>query len=161
MRVVCIDGPAGSGKTTLADGLARALGGAPVVHLDDLYEGWEQELGDPLSARLRAWLLDPWRDGLPGRHLRYDWHAARYAEWVEVPPGPVVVLEGCGSAAAGVRDRAAVVAWVEADAAVRLARGLARDGAAMTALWHAWQRREAAHFATDGTAAAAHLVLRT
>ena len=161
VRVVCIDGPAGSGKTTLAAGLAGALGGVPVVHLDDLYQGWEQDLGEPLSARLRAWLLDPWNAGLPGRHLRYDWHAGRYAEWVEVPLAPVVILEGCGSAAAGVRDRAAVVAWVEADPQVRLARGVARDGEAMTDQWLAWQRREGAHYDADRTAAAAHVVART
>ena len=78
-----------------------------------------------------------------------------------MPPAPVVILEGCGSAAAGVRDRAAVVAWVQADPQVRLARGVARDGAAMTDQWRAWQRREAAHYAADRTAAAAHLVART
>ena len=40
-RLVCVDGPAGSGKTTLADRLVTALGpGAAVVHMDDLYAGW-------------------------------------------------------------------------------------------------------------------------
>ena len=155
MRVVCIDGPAGSGKTTLAAGLAGALGGVPVVHLDDLYQGWEQDLGEPLSARLRAWLLDPWNAGLPGRHLRYDWHAGRYVEWVAVEPAPIVVLEGCGSGAAAIRARAALVVWVDASVDTRLARGLARDGEAMRPQWLDWQRAEQAHFDSDGTGAAA------
>src|SRR5205085_5813827 len=37
-RLVCVDGPAGSGKTTFADRLTEALGGAAaLVHMDDLY----------------------------------------------------------------------------------------------------------------------------
>ncbi len=59
-RLVCIDGPAGSGKTTLAEALSEVLDGAPVVHMDDLYEGWGQALGDPLAARVEAWLLVAW-----------------------------------------------------------------------------------------------------
>src|SRR5262245_52752501 len=43
--LVVVDGPAGSGKTTLADQLAPRVGDgsggrAQVVHMDDLYEGW-------------------------------------------------------------------------------------------------------------------------
>ena len=34
-RLLCVDGPAGSGKTTLADEV-RAITGAPVVHMDNL-----------------------------------------------------------------------------------------------------------------------------
>ncbi len=161
VRLVCVDGPAGSGKTTLAEELAAVLPGSPVVHMDDLYRGWEQDLGDPLAQRVGAWLLDAWAVGLPGRHLRFDWHASRFAEWVEVPAAPVVIVEGCGSASAGIREHASIVAWVEADPAVRLERGIARDGVGMRAAWLAWQEREAAHFTADGTAAAAHLVVRT
>ncbi len=154
-RVVCIDGPAGSGKSTLADRLSRALGSAPVVHTDDLYEGWRQDLGRPLAARVEAWLLVPWSAGLPGRHLAFDWVADRYREWVEVPPAPVLILEGCGSGSALIRRFASAVIWVEAPTPERMRRGLQRDGAAMEAQWRAWQAKEDAHFAEDATAAAA------
>ena len=44
VRLVAIDGPAGSGKTTLAGALSDELVGrgakAAVLHLDDLYDGW-------------------------------------------------------------------------------------------------------------------------
>lgn len=154
VRVACIDGPAGSGKTTLA-GQLGAVTGAPVVHLDDLYQGWSQELGGPLAARLAAWLLDPWEAGLPGRHLRYDWVAGSYVNWVEVPTAPTIILEGCGCASAAVRPRAALVIWVDAPPAVRLARGLARDGSELADRWSEWQRREAEHFIADGLPEAA------
>jgi uridine kinase len=158
-RLVCIDGPAGSGKTTLAEALARSVGGAPVVHMDDLYEGWQQPLGQPMSHRVEAWLLLAWEAGLPGRHLRYDWACGRFDRWVTVPAAPVVILEGCGSAAAGIRDRAALVTWVQAAAAVRLRRGLHRDGRALEAQWRAWQVKEAAHFEADRTRDSADLIL--
>ncbi len=164
VRLVCIDGPAGSGKTTLADALAAELGRRSIphglVHLDDLYEGWRQDLGAPLAARIEAWLLVPWRDGLPGRHPRYDWGLARYVEWVEVAADPVVILEGCGSASRAIRARASVVVWVEAEAAERLARGLDRDGPALKGAWHRWQAAEHQHFEDDGTRAAADVVVR-
>lgn len=158
-RVVCVDGPAGSGKTTLAAALSAALANAPVVHLDDLYAGWDQDLGQPLSARVSAWLLDAWDAGLPGQHLRFDWPASRYVGWVAVPAAPVVILEGCGSAGRGIRERASLVVWVEAPEAVRLDRGRERDGHAMAAEWRRWVVRESAHFTADRTREAADVVV--
>jgi uridine kinase len=159
-RLVCIDGPAGSGKTTLAAALATALGDAPVVHMDDLYEGWDQQLGPALAERVDAWVLDPLRSGSAGRYRRFDWAAGRFAgDWVRVPAAPVVILEGCASASRQVRAWASLVIWVEAPEDVRLRRGLERDGEAMAAQWRAWQRHEAAHFAADGTRGAADLII--
>jgi uridine kinase len=158
-RLVCIDGPAGSGKTTLAGALAEALGGAPVVHMDDLYEGWGQALGDPLAARVEAWLLVPWGAGLPGMHPRFDWALGRYAEWVTVPAAPVVILEGCASGSARIRQRSSLVVWVQAPADLRLQRGVERDGPALAPQWRAWQAHEQAHFTADGTRAAADVVV--
>lgn len=157
-RLVSVDGPAGSGKSTLALALAERLR-ATVVHMDDLYEGWEQQLGPPLAARVEAWLLLPWSVGLPGRHLRFDWAQERFVEWVEVPVAPTLVLEGCASGSAVLRRRASVLVWVDAPAGVRLDRGLRRDGQDLKPRWQAWQEHEAAHFAVDGTRAAAHALV--
>ena len=67
-RLVCIDGPAGSGKTTLAGRLADALGpDAAVVHLEDLYAGWTLT---GAVARLCAGVLRPIAAGRPGSHAR-------------------------------------------------------------------------------------------
>ena len=161
VRLVCVDGPAGSGKTTLAQALAADLDGALVVHMDDLYEGWEQELGEALSARVRTWLLDPWAQGRPAILRRYDWEAGSFGDPESLAPTRVVILEGCASAASGIRDRASLIVWMEAPPEVRLARGIARDGAPMAAQWRAWQEHEAAHFDADRTLRAADVVLRT
>lgn len=165
VRVVCVDGPAGSGKTTLAASLSGEFGAraipAAVVHLDDLYEGWTQPLGEPLAARVAAWLLVPWRDGLPGRHPRYDWAERRYAAWCVVPRPAVAIIEGCGSASRSIRPLVSLVVWIEAEPGTRLARGVLRDGAALTDEWLRWQQSESAHFANDATREAADVRLWT
>lgn len=148
-RLVVVDGPAGSGKTTLAAQLGDALG-APVVHLDDLYEGWEAG-PDGGATRLAQWVLTPLAAGRPGRYRRYDWHAGAYAEWHEVPVAPFVVVEGCGAGARAVDAHDRLLVWVEADDAERLRRGLSRDGEAARGHWLRWMADEAEHYACERT----------
>ncbi|WP_307802617.1 uridine kinase family protein [Cellulomonas dongxiuzhuiae] len=154
VRLVCIDGPAGSGKTTTAADVARELlvrdVAVAVVHLDDLYDGW-RGLEGSLWPRLSAQVLEPLRRGGPGRFQRYDWATGAFAEWVDVPVRPVLVLEGCGSARRSADAVASVRVWVEAPDDVRLARGLARDGQAAEKDWTAWMADERAHFARERT----------
>ncbi len=61
VRLVAVDGHAGSGKTTFTGRLAAALGGAPVVHLDDLATH-EEPFG--WTERLRAGVLEPLARGV-------------------------------------------------------------------------------------------------
>ncbi len=160
VRLVCIDGPAGSGKTTLADRFVRELGaGAAVVHMDDLYEGWSG-LGD-VWPRVEAHILRPLGVGGPARYLRYDWREERFADWVDVPIPEVLVLEGCGSAPRAVDDRAVLRVFVTAPTAVRLARGLARDGEALRDRWLAWMDAEAGELGRERTRERADVVIVT
>ncbi|MCA0143365.1 uridine kinase [Blastococcus sp. LR1] len=157
-RLVCVDGPAGSGKTTLAARLAGALGGdTAVVHMDDLYAGWTLT---GAVARLSAGVLRPVAAGRDGAYSRYDWTAGRFSPApVPVPVPGVLVVEGCGSGSRAVDPWASLRIWVEADPALRLARGLARDGDHLAPEWHRWQETEAAHFAADGTRERADVVV--
>jgi len=158
VRLVCVDGPAGSGKTTLAGAVADAWGPrAAVVHLDDLYEGWTGLEG--VWGRVEAQLLAPLAAGRPARYQRYDWSAGRFGEWAYVPVPEVLILEGCGSAPRAVDGRAVLRLFVEAPADVRLARGLARDGADQRDHWLAWMAEEAAYFDREATRARADVVV--
>ncbi len=157
-RLVCIDGPAGSGKTTLAAALAGLDPDAVVVHLDDLYDGWDG------LARIEAQLgglLEPLARDDTGTYRRYDWVAGRYAETVAVAPCGLLVLEGVGSGAARFAHLVTALAWVEAPFDVRLRRGLDRDGEPMRAHWERWQVAEAALFAREDTRARADLLVDT
>jgi uridine kinase len=157
-RLVCIDGPAGSGKTTLADRLAGALGaGTAVLHMDDLYAGWTMS---GAFSRLAAGVLRPLAEGRAGAFHRYDWAAGRFAaEPVAVPVPVVLVVEGCGSCPRAVDPWAALRVWVEAPQPLRLIRGLARDGAHFEAYWLRWQQAEARVFAVEATRARANVVV--
>ena len=145
-RLVCVDGPGGSGKTTLASAIAERHAAARVVHMDDLYAGWSG-LHD-VAAQLGS-LLDPLSRDEVGSYRRYDWHTGSWAETVEVPPGPLLVLEGVASAARSHAHLATVTVWVSAPADLRLRRGLERDGAALRSRWEAWMREEDLLFARE------------
>ncbi|MBD8869243.1 uridine kinase family protein [Nocardioides donggukensis] len=154
-RLVCVDGPAGSGKTTLAVAVAAA-GRATLVHMDDLYEGWDG------LARVEAQLdglLRPLSVGEPGSYRRYDWHAGAYAERHRVAPAPLLVLEGVGAGAAAYADLVSTLVFVDAAHDLRMRRGLDRDGESFAPHWEAWARAEAARFAADRTRERADLLV--
>ena len=147
-RVVCVDGPACSGKSSFAAALAAALR-CPVVHMDDLYPGW-----DGLAAavpRLVDWVLEPLEEGTAAGYLRWDWERGEYAERHEVPPAPALVVEGCGSGSRAAARFAALLVWVEAPREVRLRRAAERDGAGFLPHWERWARQERAVFAAERT----------
>lgn len=147
-RLVCVDGPAGSGKTTVTGALA-ALTGAEVVHMDDLYAGWTLTGG---RARLAAAVLRPLACGEPGAYRPYDWPRGRFAdEVIGVAVTEVLVVEGCGSCAPGFDPWTTLRIWVEAPRTLRLERGLARDGADFEPQWQSWQAMEDALFAREHT----------
>jgi uridine kinase len=154
-RLVCIDGPSGAGKTTLARRfrhVARRASSIPVtaVHMDDLYDGWTG-LADAAASKVPEWLLTPLSQDRTGRYRRYDWPSGAYAEWHAVAPGGLVVLEGCGSAARPADRFATLRLWVDAAAEVRLRRSVERSGVAVLPFLRDWRLAEEAHFAADRT----------
>ena len=159
-RLICIDGPAGSGKTTLARAVADIadVTDAAVVHMDDLYAGWDG-LADGI-AQIET-ILAPLAAGATGSYRRYDWHAGELAETVLVPPAPLLVIEGVGSGAMAYTDRRTALAWLAAPPELRKQRGLGRDGDTFAPHWEAWARAETDLFATEMTAARADVVVLT
>jgi uridine kinase len=170
-RLVCVDGRAGSGKTTLAAAvrdLAGERGSVDLVHLDDLLDGWRGVF--EVAATLERDVLSPLRGGRPGAYRRYDWHAARFADTVRVEPVDLLVVEGVGSGARAYAGSVTTLVWVEAPQDLRLDRGLARDGEALRPQWlqfmadedelfareRPWER---ADFVVDGTGEAEQAVI--
>lgn len=165
-RLVCVDGPAGSGKTTLAAALEQEMAqqhlSVTTLHMDDLYDGWSGLDRSPeLESRLLDQALRPLAEGRPGRWQRYDWAAGEFTEWLDVPVLEVLILEGCGSGALAYSAYISVLVWVEAGRATRVARGVDRDGDAALPHWRGWMESEARHFAANQTRGRSDVVLET
>ena len=156
--VIGIDGPSGAGKTRLAGQVANALGGA-VVHLEDLYPGWDGL--EAVVPRLLTWVLQPVWAGRAARWRRWDWVAGRYAEWHQVAASGVLVVEGVASGARAGASYLDLLVWVEAPEPVRYAAAMARDGVGYRAHWRGWAAAERRHIEREGTRARADVVVST
>ena len=149
--LIAIDGPAGSGKTSLANQLASNLKSATTIHMDDLYNGWEDALTATLTRHLEEWVLDPLTQHQSVKYQKFDWINSEYGPTVEVSDVELLILEGVGAAQARIRQQADLTIWIEVGAQIGLARVLNRDGAQILPYMLKWQERESAHFIKDQT----------
>ncbi|MQA80807.1 MAG: AAA family ATPase [Streptosporangiales bacterium] len=159
VRLVAVDGPTGSGKSTFARRLAAALGDtATRLCTDDLLDGWADTV--TFWPRLEEHVLSPILAGRDGAYRRYDWTAGRFTdETTLVPAGGVLLVDGVTSARRAARPLLTLAVWMDVPFEASLARAIARDGPAAAGELRAWHERERAHFAEDGTAAHADLLV--
>ncbi|MEI5521828.1 hypothetical protein WB401_29990 [Streptomyces brasiliscabiei] len=157
VRLVGVDGHAGSGKSTLAGRLAVALGGAPVLHLDDI--ATHEELF-AWTGRLLDQVIEPLRHGRSARYAPYDWRARGFGPARTLPAAPVIVVEGVGAGRRALRPYLARLVWMEVPEERAWARGRARDGEEQSGFWAGWVRAERRHFAEDPSRPFADLLIR-
>jgi uridine kinase len=145
-RLVAIDGCGGAGKSTVAAGLAAALGGCPILHTDD-FASWEQPLDWWPRMLLEA--IQPLARGEPARFRRHDWTANRLGDELIVDPAPIVLVEGVSASRIEWAHLLSFVIWVAAPRELRLRRGLDRDGEGALPQWENWMADEDAYVARD------------
>jgi uridine kinase len=162
IRLISIDGPAGTGKSTLAARLAdraeaRGLS-VLVLHMDDLYDGWDG--GARGFGLLRDHVLSRLAEGREGRYRRYDWNLGAYAERHVVPVSvDLLIVEGVTAADRGAEPWPSLRIWIETSNDVRLDRGIDRDGEALRDRWLDWMRWERDHFAAENTRERADVIV--
>lgn len=157
-RVITIDGPAGSGKTTLARILNAGLEDSTVIHMDDLYEGWDSTLTSQLSQKIFTIFDSSIQSGLI-TYRPYDWISQSHGSEVSYPLPRFVILEGVGSGQRIVRPFVSFSIWIWAPKDIRLQRGLERDGEHLKSEWLNFQLLEDQHFAQEQTQGAADYCL--
>ncbi|CAB5039561.1 MAG: hypothetical protein F2921_04825 [Actinobacteria bacterium] len=149
--LIAIDGPAGSGKTSLANQLSNKLNSATTIHMDDLYNGWEDALTPTLTRHLEEWILDPLTQQATVKYQKFDWTSSEYGSPIEVRDIELLILEGVGAAQEIIRQSADLTIWIEVGPQIGLARVLNRDGDQLLPYMLKWQERESAHFLIDQT----------
>ena len=161
-----IDGPGASGKSTLAAGLVEVLPEAVLVEGDDFYRP-ESDAGRSGSAagglfdlpRLVSQVLLPHSQGEEIRYQRFNWDTGVLGGWISRPGGRPLIVDGVYSTHETLRDFYDLRIWVNAPRAVRLARGLQRDGEEARSMWaDVWMPAEGRYIADQAPQDYAHLV---
>ncbi|MFJ2605243.1 uridine kinase [Streptomyces sp. NPDC087425] len=157
VRLVGVDGHAGSGKTTFAGELAHLLGDAPVLHLDDIAS--HDELF-AWTGRLLTQVIEPLGRGATAHYAPYDWQTRAFGPPRALPPAPVVLIEGVGAGRRGLRPYLAHLLWMELPREESWTRGRLRDGQEQRAFWSTWVEAERRHFAEDPSRPFADILVR-
>ena len=146
VQLVTIEGPAGSGKTTLADALSRVMQNVQVVHMDELYDGWDDALVPHLWTRIEQALLLPLSQGHSAHVATYNWTTQTFDTEIMITPSDVVILEGVGSGHPLVKAFASYNIWISGPEELLLDRVLQRDGEHLREHMLAWQIAEREYF---------------
>ncbi len=152
-RIIAIDGAAGAGKTTLAKRLIDSFSELQsiVVHMDDVYDGWENALTPSLTKVLEGAIAKPVSEGKPFEYRKYDWLSKQFGDLQRFPSPQLLILEGVGSGQKAVRKYLDQLIWIDIESEVGLNRVLRRDGDYIENHMRIWQFRESEHFHSDNT----------
>lgn len=161
VKIVTIDGPAGSGKTTLAQKLAPHLGNAQIVAMDSLYDGWENALHPSLWERIHESIVVPLSQGKSANFQMYNWHTNRFELFNTIGPNGIVIVEGVGAGHPRIAKVSSYNIWISGPAHRLLERVLQRDGQHIREQMLAWQLAERAYFAEFDVASRADMHLTT
>ncbi len=155
LLLIGIGGHGASGKTTLARSIAMSVPGTQMVATDQFFNGTTFELD-----RLRTDVVDVLLAGGEASYREWDWAAGGEGARCVVAPHGVVIVEGVCALHQMFRDDLALRLWVDTSADIRLARGVARDGAASRERWvNVWMPNELAYVERDRPIECAHMVL--
>jgi uridine kinase len=153
MTLIAIDGPAGAGKTTLATKFFAELSvdkSVVVIHMDDLYDGWDNALSDALTSTLDE-ILRAYKTASVFTLSIFNWKTMSFDSTRSFQPSDIVIIEGVGAGQKIVRDAGATLYWLDIEPDKGLARVLQRDGVEIESQMRRWQITQDAHFAGDAT----------
>ncbi len=122
--LIAIDGFGGSGKSTMAHDLARRLDNVSIVHSDDFHL---PELNRSDRARISEQVIKPLKANRIARYQRFDWPSSSLAEWHEIYPRGVVILEGVSMLHPDLGNQYDLTIWIDMPQEEAAKRGIDRD----------------------------------
>ena len=161
--IIAIDGPAGAGKTTLAHEIFLALSpkmSVSVIHMDDLYNGWDNALGEDLTSVLQ-YLAAQHRNISAAEIRRYNWTTSSFGESETIEPADLLILEGVGSGDKSLQDELAALIWIDIDPEIGVMRVIARDGYQVEDEMKKWLGTQQEYFSQHSTREKADFILTT
>jgi uridine kinase len=168
--LIGIDGCGGSGKTTFAAELSSSLGLAPVIHIDDFYKTFQERScstsSNPVGRqydwqRLERDVLKPLHAGREAKYQRYDWNMDCLAEWRNIRPLSLIIIEGIYSLRSELSGYYHLRLWIECPRDIRLQRGLERDGEHARSQWEIdWMKEEDRYIASHNPHLQAHKIIQ-
>lgn len=153
MSLIAIDGRAGAGKTTLAARFFDELSvdkTVEVIHMDDLYDGWENALDEHLTKTLES-IVNAHHKKEGFEIDIFNWQSMTFDSKRQINPVDILILEGVGAGQKVVRDAGATLYWLDIDADDGIARVLKRDGNQIASQMKQWQIAQEIHFLRDMT----------
>jgi uridine kinase len=160
-HLIAIDGPAGSGKSTLAKDLYLYFStnrDVNLLGLDDIYDGWENALGEKLTNDLER-IAQAHTEQTSISVPIYDWATSSYGSVREINPKQILIIEGVASAQKSIRSHNAITIWMEIDPERGMQRVLERDGHHISGHMKAWQILQSEHFAQSGAKESADFII--
>jgi len=153
MSLIAIDGRAGAGKTTLAASFYEELSAdktVAVIHMDDLYDGWENALSERLTQTLES-IVKSHQSKVAFEIDIFNWQSMSFDSKRVIHPVDILILEGVGAGQKVVRDAGATLYWLDIDAEEGIQRVLNRDGNQIASQMKQWQIAQEIHFMRDKT----------
>lgn len=154
-EIIAIDGPAGSGKTTLSKQLATDLSNTEIIHIDDLYQGWSDAFSARLTSFVISQILKPISEKKDFTYEIFDWHSNQFNKSKLVAKDKIYLLEGVGAGQSQFRPYISRIIWLNISDEIGLSRVLSRDGSEILMPMKEFQKAQKLHFASDLTENAA------
>lgn len=127
--IISIDGPCGSGKTTLATELNEKYS-YNVVHMDDFYlpfqkrdKNWMNIVAGHMDfKRLIETVLLPYKNRQKTNYVSYDCHSDKYLKSIPIDLDKIIMLEGSYSSHPELSDYIDVKIFMDIDSKEQISR---------------------------------------
>lgn len=166
--LVAVDGPCGSGKTSLGSAIARVFP-CNLFHMDDFYlppaqrpKDWQELPGGNMDfSRFSRQVLEPARAGAAVTYQAFDCKHGRLRPPVELAPQALSVVEGSYCQHPALGDRYDLRIFLTCSSQAQLRRLQTREGDRLETFQTLWIPLEERYFRSCQIQSSAHITLDT